>query len=109
MLQGFSEGNGARLSESNVFRLAIVMTDGRSSGRSTRCGYRSTLGVAQMVHNFSHPIITFAIGVTNSVNRLELEAIASKLEYVTYLTSFDEAFFRETRDEQTYEICEKSK
>ena len=109
MLRGFSEEHGARLSESNVFRLAIVMTDGHSGGQSSACGFRSTLGVAQMVHNFSHPIVTFAIGVTFNVNTQELEAIASKREYVTYLASFGEAVFRETRDEQTYELCEKSK
>ena len=109
MLRGFSEEHGARLSESDVFRLAIVMTDGHSGEWSIACGFRSTLGVAQMVHNFSRPIVTFAIGVTGNVNRQELEAIASKREYVTYLASFGEAVFRETRDEQTYELCEKSK
>ena len=109
MLEEFSEENGARLSESNVFRLAIVMTDGRSSGSSARCGYKSTLEVAEMVHNFTHPIITFAIGVTSSINRYELQAIASKSEYVIYQENFNADVFKETRDEQTYELCEKSK
>ena len=109
MLEGFSEENGARLTEGNVFRLAVVMTDGHSSAESSRCGYGSTLEVAKMVHNFSHPIISFAIGVTSNVNEEELEAIASKKEYVTYLANFNDAVFRETSDEQTYELCEKSK
>ena len=109
MLEEFSEENGARLSESNVFRLAIVMTDGRSGGFTARCGYKSTLAVAKMVHNFTHPITTFAIGVTDSINRYELQAIASKSEYVIYQANFNADVFKETRDEQTYKLCEKSK
>ena len=107
MLAGFTEENGARLTEGDVFRLAIVMTDGHSSRSSSRCG-SSTLQVAAMVHNFTHPITVYAIGVTSSVNEEELEAIASKKEYITYLSNFDDELFRETIDEQRYELCEKS-
>lgn len=108
MLEGFSEENGARLSQDDVFRLAIVMTDGGSNGVAKSCYNGSTtLEVAEKVHNFSHPLLVFSIGVTNSVNEEELEAIASKEEYITYLRDFNESLFRETTDEQTYELCVK--
>ena len=101
--EGFTEENGARLSASNVYRLAIVMTDGRSND------IFQTKEAARAVHSFYPPILVFAIGVTTFVNREELEAIATKDEYITFLSQFDESQFLETRDEQTYELCVKSK
>ena len=108
LLEGFKKENGARLSEGDVFRLAVVMTDGQSNEVSERCNYSTTLEVAEKVHNFSHPILVFAIGVTDNINEEELTAIATKEEYITYLDNFDERFFRETSDEQTYQLCVKS-
>lgn len=101
--EGFTEESGARLSASNVYRLAVVMTDGNSNSIS------QTKEAAEAVHNFYPPILVFAIGVTSFVNREELEAIATKDEYITFLSQFDESQFVETRDEQTYELCAKSK
>ena len=109
MLRGFSEKNGARLSEDNVFRLAVVMTDGHSNTVESDCNYTTTIEAAEAVHNFSHPILVFAIGVTDNVNDEELKAIASRDDYITYLENFNEYLFRETSDEQTYELCEKGK
>ena len=109
MLEGFTEKNGARLSQDDVFRLAVVMTDGMSNELSPRCNRSSTIEMAERVHNFSHPILVFSIGVTDNVNDEELEAIASREEYVTYLANFNQILFRETTDEQTYELCVKSK
>ena len=101
--EGFTEESGARLSSSTVYRLAIVMTDGHSNNIT------KTKEAAEAVHNFYPPILVFAIGVTTSVNREELEAIATRGEYITFLSRFDESQFVETRDEQTYELCVKSK
>ena len=109
LLEGFREGNGARLLENGVFRLAIVMTDGQSNRVSKQCNYSSTEDVAEKVHNFSPPILVFAIGVTDRINDKELQAIATHEEYVTYLPEFNERFFQEASDEQTYEFCYKSK
>jgi receptor-type tyrosine-protein phosphatase Q len=108
LLEGFREENGARLPEGDVFRLAVVMTDGQSNRESEQCNNGTTMDVAEKVHNFSHPILVFAIGVTDNINEEELTAIATKEEYITYLDNFDERFFRETSDEQTYELCVKS-
>ena len=109
LLEGFKEENGARLSEGNVFRLAVVMTDGQSNRVSKQCNYSSTEDVAEKVHNFSPPILVFAIGVTDRINDRELQAIATHKEHITYLANFDKRLFMEASDEQTYEFCVKSK
>ena len=74
--QGFTTRWGARLSDGSVSRLAVVMTDGRSNS------YSLTLLAARRVHSFVPSIIVYAIGVTSSINRLELNAIASQPSYV---------------------------
>lgn len=109
VLESFSEMNGARLSEGNVFRLAVVLTDGHSNVVVTDCNYTSTIEAAEAVHNSSYNILVFAIGVTGGVDDKELKAIASRDDYITYLENFDEYLFRDTSDEQTYELCERGK
>ena len=106
--EGYTEENGARLSSDDVFRLAIVLTDGQSNRDSERCGF-DTLRAAEAVHNFSHSILVFAIGVTDSINDDELQAIASSENYITHLDNFDANLFREASDEQNYELCTRSK
>lgn len=107
--EGFTEQNGARLSSGDVFRLAIVMTDGQSNEITNQCNFTSVMEAAEAVHNFDPSILVFAIGVTNSVNNAELEAIATRNEFITYLVDFDQMLFRETMDEQMYQLCFRSK
>ena len=106
--EGFTEDSGARLSSDNVFQLAIVLTDGKSNEESQRCNW-TTLEAAEAVHNFPHSIIVYAIGVTDNVNDEELRAIASEEEYIVYLEDFDSTLFTQTSDEQTYQLCFRSK
>ena len=106
--EGYTEENGARLSSDDVFRIAIVMTDGQSNRNSVRCDF-TTFEATEAVHNASHPILVFAIGVTSGVNEEELRAIATREEYITHLTDFNPYTFKETSDEQTYEICTKGR
>jgi uncharacterized protein YegL len=106
--EGFSEENGARLTAADVFSIAIVITDGVSNRNSSRCDNATTYDAAKAVHNSSHRILVFAIGITDGVNEQELLAIASKEEYVTYLEDFNESAFGTARDEQLYDLCTKS-
>ena len=106
--EGFTEDSGARLSSDNVFQLAIVLTDGHSNRESQRCNW-TTLEAAEAVHNFTHPILVYAIGVTDDVNGEELKAIASEEEFIAYLEDFDSTLFTRTSDEQTYQLCFRSK
>ena len=106
--EGFTEDSGARLSSDNVFRLAIVLTDGRSNRESQHCN-SDTLQAAEAVHNFTHPIIVYAIGVTDNVNDEELRAIASEEEFIVHLEDFSPTLFAQTSDEQAYQLCFRSK
>lgn len=101
--EGFTEENGARLSANNIYRLAIVLTDGQSND------FTATVEAAERVHNFQPPILVFAIGVTNSVNNDELGTIATRPDNIVLLSNFNPDLFRETTDEQMYELCERSK
>ena len=107
--EGFTVENGARLSEDDVFSIAVVVTDGVSNKNSNGCDNETAVEVAESIHNSSYPILVFPIGVTDKANEEELLAIASKPEYVTYLEEFSESAFGAARDEQLYELCTKSK
>ena len=97
--QGFTTRWGARLSDGSVSRLAVVMTDGRSNS------YSLTLSAARRVHSFEPSIIVYAIGVTNNINNVELNAIASQPSYVSLISSFDSSLFDNLQQQQTYELC----
>lgn len=84
--------------EISVLRLAIVVTDGRSSNAS------ATLAAAQAVHDHEPPIVVYAIGVGNDIDQEELQKIASGEEF-TYLDSFDENLLDSTGDSISYQIC----
>lgn len=110
MLEGFNEENGARLSQSDVFRLGIFMTDGRSNRNTNRCPPPGTTSsVAQLVHNSSDPITVFSIGVTNNVNQNELRLIASEDDFTVNIASFDNQLFREISDQQMEELCTRGR
>lgn len=107
LLQGFSEDRGARLSDDDVFRLALVVTDGQSSQRSDGCGQSTIAELANRVNNISE---VFSIGVGGGVNQNQLLTIAGgNQENVVELDNFDATLFRELSDEQTNELCFRSK
>lgn len=105
--EGFSEPNGARLTEDEVISLAVVITDGESNRNSSRCNNATTHEVIEMVHESPHSITLFAVGITDEVNEQELLAIASKEDYYTFMEDFVDSEFIETRDEQLYDLCTK--
>ena len=99
--EGFTVGGGARLDSQTVLRVAIVMTDGKSNDPS------DTLIAAAHVHEFNPAILVYVVGVTDSVNQEELNAIATSPELVAHLESFDNSLLTEYQEEQSYEICVK--
>ena len=78
---GFTTSKGARPLSNGVPRIAIVITDGKSSN-----SYSATVSAANSMHNAG--IIGFAIGIAGA-DQYELNAIASKSEYVAFISSFD--------------------
>jgi len=100
----------ARLNDSAVFKLVVVMTDGQSNRNSPECG--DIRQAAGSFRNFSqvNSILVYVIGVTNNVNREELELMATAPEFITHLDSFvSDAELDSTQQLQTYELCFTSK
>ena len=104
--EGYTTQHGARLSSASVSRLAVVMTDGQSNEISHECSF-TTLQAAAAVHSFEPSILVYAIGVTSNVNFQELNAIASKPEYVSIISSFDSSLLQGIQEQQTYELCNR--
>ena len=103
---GFADGNGARPSSGAVFRIAIVMTDGKSNEESSECQW-NTLQAAEAVHELKPPILVYVIGVTSNVNDAELKAIATAPDFVTYLDSFDQHIIQEAQENHADEVCKR--
>ncbi|KAK6743395.1 hypothetical protein RB195_010571 [Necator americanus] len=76
--QGFSERRGARPQSSDISRVAIILTDGRSQDNVS--------GPAEAARKLS--INTFSIGVTDHVLASELEAIAGSPTRWFYVDKF---------------------
>ena len=85
--------------ETSVFRLAIVLTDGESNNKG------ATLNATMEVHDHEPPIVVYAIGVGASIDQDELLEIASGVDLLTNLGSFDENVLDSIRDGYTYQLC----
>ena len=103
---GFADGNGARPASGAVFRIAIVMTDGKSNEESSECQW-NTLQAAEAVHELDPPVLVYVIGVTDSVNVNELNAIATSPDFVTHISSFDPHIIQEVQESHTDEVCRR--
>ena len=93
---GFSTSRGARPSSQGVPRVAIVITDGYSNS------YSATVTAANNVHNAG--IIVFAIGIAGA-NQNELNAIASQLSYVSFISSFSLSLLNSLQYTISQESC----
>ena len=101
---GFTELNGARPTSAAVFRVAIVITDGQSNRESSECQW-NTLQAAKAVHALSPPVLVYVIGVTDYINKQELEAIATSPDYIAYLNSFNKDILQETQEDHVDKVC----
>ena len=82
------------------------MTDGRSNEQSSECQW-DTIQAAEAVHRLSPPVLVYVIGVTDSINEQELEAIATDREDITYLASFNSHILQTAQEDHLDEVCEK--
>jgi hypothetical protein len=84
VVEGFSERRGARPVATDISRVAIVITDGRSQDNVTE--------PAKAARNLR--INMFAIGVTDHVLAAELEAIAGLfVDFLIFLPTKARIFF----------------
>lgn len=91
---------GARPTSQGIPRVAIVVTDGQSNEGG---GPSATIANAQRVHNSN--ILTYAVGVGNSVNMNELTAIATSPWYVYLLSDFDINELKQLQEAISYQSC----
>ena len=83
---GFNE---SRIS-TTVLRVAIFMTDGRSTvhDRNNIC-HQNTLEAAAAVHNLQPPVLVYAIGVSDKINVKQLKAIATTSDKYFHIENFN--------------------
>ena len=89
--------------ENNALKIAILFTDGRSTLSENQCDYTSVRSASTALKTQHNDSLVYVIGVTNSVDRDELNEIATSPEFVEYLESFSN--LEDTRQEITYDIC----
>ena len=93
LAQGF---DGARPTSQGIPRVAIVVTDGRSNSRA------ATIAAAQAVH--AAGVTVFAAGIGNT-DATELDAIASRPEYVEHITGFNTEELQQLQEMLSGEAC----
>ena len=73
-----------------VLKIAIFMTDGHSTilSRNNIC-HQNTLEAAAAVHNLQPPVLVYAIGVSDNINRKELETIATNTDNYYHIDNFN--------------------
>ena len=91
---------GARPEEQGIPRVSIVVTDGQSNEGG---GPPATIANAQRVHD--NNILTYAVGVGDSVNMDELNAIATSPQYVYLLEDFDVSELQQLQETINYQAC----
>ena len=94
----------------SVFRVAIVLTDGRNGSSETitnDCGYTTVAEAAAALRTASPPINVFAIGVGPNVRRENLEAIGSQKQYIFNAANFSQLSCVQSDLEK--QICNTSK
>ena len=97
--------NSSQLRLLSVFKLVIVLTDGRSNRISSECGNISQAAATFCRFAQDNSVLVYVVGVTNRVNMKELELIATSPEYITHLDSFDNTDLDSTQQLQAYELC----
>ena len=86
LVEGFQAENGARNLSRAVFRIAIVLTDGKSNRYLSDCNWTTIEEAAEEVHKLGVLVYVIAVG---SFDYSELEKIASKIPgAVTKLDDF---------------------
>ncbi|XP_064382743.1 collagen alpha-5(VI) chain-like isoform X2 [Halichondria panicea] len=103
-----SNSSGAR-SDNTIFRVAILMTDGKSSTNNSPnpCGFTSVADAAAAIHGSASPITTFAFGVGSSFSYNDLQVIASGDQYIGIASSFTGGQLSCVQTNQEDRICNK--
>lgn len=99
---------GAR-SVADVFRVAILMTDGQSNRNRNPCGFQTVSEAAAALHATIPPIVVFAFGVGDDYDPRDVREIASRPELVSFAQSFGVSQLECVQATQEDDICFSSK
>ena len=103
LTEGFQEENGGRNLSHGVFRIAIVLTDGKSNQDHSVCGWDTIEEAAEAVHKLGVLVYVIAVG---HFNYSELKKIASEVPgSITYLSNFD--YLEGEQDMRLDDMCKK--
>ena len=94
--------------DNTVFRVGIVMTDGKSNENQNPCGYQTVAEAAEAIRNTTEPILVFAFGVGTAYSRQDIRNIASGDEFVGEASSFSTAQLECVQRSQEDKICHRS-
>ena len=109
--KGFTdEEHGARpASAGEVFRVAIVMSDGVPNTKEKKCrdSFTNYTEEAKLLHNLQPKVGVYVIGVTDNIKYEVLKATASNptCEYVTHIDDFKRLYHLENW--YIYDICKR--
>ena len=107
LIDGFKETNGARPASSAIFRIVIMLSDGKSNEHDTSCNLSSNTGdAAGQVRELLSPVLVYVIGITDKVNDDELRSIATPGSY-THIASFNHSLLKDTQEEHADSVCRR--
>ena len=104
------EERGARpASAGEVFRVAIVISEGKPNTKKKNCrdSYTNYTEEAKLLHNLQPKVGVYVIGVTDNIKYEVLKATASNptCEYVTHIDDFKRLYHLENW--YIYDICKR--
>ena len=103
---GLTEEHGYRRNSATVFKIAIVMSDGKSNVRSSECGWK-IVQAARAVHNLNPQVLVYAIGIGDFNDVKELQLIATDESHYAYITEFNS--LPEVQEFYEDDICRRGK
>ena len=102
----FSPQRGGRPPSSAVYRIAILMSDGKSTISRSNCSeWKNVREAADDVKNMLTPILIYTIGVGDDANEEELRAIATSESSYTHIDSFSECLLQNVQEQQSEDFC----
>lgn len=93
---------GAR---NNALHIGVLLTDGRSTLSDNQCNYTSVSSAATAMKRRYEESLVYVVGVTSNIDRVELDEIATRHEFVNYLESFNVSSLDFARQGISYAIC----
>ena len=103
---GLTVEHGYRRNSATVFKIAIIMSDGKSNIKSTECGW-NIRQAANKLHKLEPQVLVYAIGIGNNNNEDELIMIATDERHYAHITEFSS--LPKLQESYADDICRRGK